>query len=288
MNLIDTAVLSKKRREILLLIREKQRSFEEIESLLDTNSISIKIHLKKLVNSGLLVEEKGKYELSEMAIPITDNLKELLGSLVFFERDRDYWISQDLTPIPNFLKKRFEELGRFELIEHYKEDSFEIPEKILENARKSKEICIFFSFPCQEFSYFYSEISEGNSKLSLCFTEAITERLFIDNFSKTKKTLNNENSKLFYCRRNANLPILVVTDKFMAIEFFRNDGKLSNQILISSDKKAINWGKDLYRHLEENLKTAGFELEYKDFLNHVKTNSARGIKNNSKKDRQVN
>lgn len=147
MNLLEVAVLSERRRDMLLLIEKKPRSLEELEGSLDISSASIKHHIKKLVISRLLVVESGKYELSEMAVPIIRNLEELLDLLTFFEKNMDYWKIHDLTPIPDFLKKRLGELGRFEFVERDSVYMFEIPGIILKSLRESKDI-FTFSLAC--------------------------------------------------------------------------------------------------------------------------------------------
>ncbi len=274
MNLIDIAVLSERRRDMLLLIEEKPRSFEEIKDLLDLSSASIRIHLKKLVNSRLLVEEKGKYEISEMAAPMIKNLKELLSSLTFFEKNIDYWTSHSLVPIPTFLRKRLGELGNLEFIERDNAHMFEIPGIILENIRKSKEVFIFFSCLHPGISNIYTELSERELEISLCVTGPIIERLFRDSPIETRKLLEVENSKLFYCPRIVNLPVLVVTDRFMAIELFRNGGSLSNQVIVNSDKEALKWGKELYNYFEGCSESLTLKLEHRNSLSYKQVNSA--------------
>src|SRR5512133_3972258 len=102
MNLIDLGVISEKRRDILLLIQKKHGSFEEISGLLDISPISLRIQIKKLLDSGLLEKKRGVYKLSDMAVPIVENLKELMDLLAFFEKNIDYWKNHDLNPIPDF------------------------------------------------------------------------------------------------------------------------------------------------------------------------------------------
>ncbi|AKB21356.1 winged helix-turn-helix domain-containing protein [Methanosarcina sp. WH1] len=250
MNIIDLAILSEKRRDILLLIEKKPGNFEEIESLLDISSVSLRFHIKKLLDFGFLEKEEGKYKLSGMTIPIVDNLKRFLDSLTFFEENMDYWKKQDLTPVPDFLLRRLEELGRFELIKSDTAHMFEIPQEIMDNLRTSEEISVFFSCLHPKILFLYSEFAKKGLKLSLCVTEPIAEKLFNNFPAETKKIMEAENTKLFVCSRNVNLPIFVVTDRFMATELFLNSGKLSSQFMICSGDGALRWGRELYRHYE--------------------------------------
>lgn len=248
MDLIDLAVLSEKRREILLVIEKKSGSFEEIESSLDISSGSLRFHLKKLLDSRLLEEEKGEYRLSGIAMPIIGNVKSLMDSLAFFEKNIEYWKQHDLTPVPDFLLRRLEELGRFELIESDAEYLFKTPREILENLRASGEILVFCSCLHPEIPLLYSEFTEKDLKLSLCVTEPVAERLFYQFQVETKKFQEAKNTELFVCSEEVNLPIFIVTDRLMAMELFLLGGNQSTQFITSSETGALNWGRELHLH----------------------------------------
>lgn len=250
MNLIDLGVLSEKRRDILLLIQKKQGSFEEISGLLDISPISLRIQIKKLLDSGLLEKERGEYKLSDMAVPIVENLKELMDLLAFFEKNIDYWKKHDLNPIPDFLLRRLEELDRFELVETDESHVFEIPQSVVENLRTSEEIFAFFSCMHPEIPSLYSEIARKGLKLSLCVTEPIAERLLKDWPVEMQILLGVENTKIFVCSRDVNLPVFVVTDRFMAIELSQNNGRPGGQLITCTGDRALHWGKELYNYYE--------------------------------------
>lgn len=252
MNLVNLAAASEIRKEILLLIIKKPGSLEEIESLPGVSPASLKFHIKKLVNSGLLEEEGGKYKLSYMAVPIIENLKELLDSLAFFEENMDYWKNHDLTPIPDFLLERLEELGRFELIESDAAHVFELPQAVMDNLRASEEIFAILSCLHPEIPSFYSEFAKKGLKLSLCVTELIAERMFRDCLAETRTLLEAENTKLCICSRTVNIPIFLVTDRFMVLRLSLNNGKHSSQLIICSGDGALYWGRDLYKYYENS------------------------------------
>lgn len=169
MNMINLAVFSKKRRSLLLLIEKEPRSLEDMENLLDISSASIKFHITKLVNSGLLIKEKGKYELSGMAVPVIKNLKELLESLTFYEKNLDYWTSNYFTSISNFLRKTIEELGELELIERNIAYLFRNPENNSGKVQRIKRCLYFFSCLHPEVSNLYPELAErGLIALFMC------------------------------------------------------------------------------------------------------------------------
>ncbi|AKB36244.1 hypothetical protein MSSAC_1654 [Methanosarcina siciliae C2J] len=277
MNLIDLVALSEKRRDILLFIEKKQGSFEEIESSLDISSGSLRYHLKKLLDFGLLEEENGEYRLSEIAMPIIWNIKGLLDSLAFFEENIEYWNQHDLTSVPDFLLRRLEDLGRSELIKSNAEYLFEIPPEILENLRASEEISVFCSCLHPEIPLIYSEFTEKGLKFSLCVTEPVAERLFNQFPVETKKFQEAKNTELFVCSEDINLPIFVVTDRFIAMEFFLLSGKRSKQFITFSETGALNWGRELHLHYTEISK----KMEIADHIetsNHIETENQKTVK----------
>lgn len=63
-NLITILLSSEKRTDLLLLLKEKPRTIEEINNELNTNSVAILPQLKKLKEKGLVIQEEKIYELS--------------------------------------------------------------------------------------------------------------------------------------------------------------------------------------------------------------------------------
>ena len=56
-SLITILLSSEKRTDLLLLLKEKPRTIEEINNELDTNSVAILPQLKRLKENGLVVQE---------------------------------------------------------------------------------------------------------------------------------------------------------------------------------------------------------------------------------------
>ncbi len=250
LSLSDLVINSEKRRNILLVLDGENRSIEEIGHLLDESPLSIRLNIKKLSDCGLVLEDNGTFRLSDLASPIVKNLKALMKSLTFLEDSIDYWTKHDLTPIPDFLLLRLEELGHFELIEPEIESMFDISQVYLENIRKSKEIFTFFSVFHPASPSIHAELAKKGSKLSLCMTEPVAERFFIEYPPESKKLLETRNANTLICRKKVNLPVFTVSDRFMAIRFSDKRGNLGWPLIISYEEGALEWGRELYRYYE--------------------------------------
>jgi len=77
-NLITILLSSEKRTDLLLLLKEKPRTIEEINNELDTNSVAILPQLKKLKEKGLVIQEEKIYELSLIGKIIVRKMESLV------------------------------------------------------------------------------------------------------------------------------------------------------------------------------------------------------------------
>ncbi len=261
-SLIDLALLSERRKCLLLLLKEGPKNIDEIKESLSVNAPSIQPHIKRMKNSNLIIEKNRSYRLTEIGEIIVENMERLLDTLEILEEQIDYWVSHDLSSIPDFLLERIEELGRYEILEPDAEHMFETPDVFQENIDNSKKICTFVSYFHPESPELYAGLVEKGVELTLCITEIVADRLFRDFPEEAEKMAGMENSKLFIYRKPAKLPSIVVTDRFMALKLMENDGKLRDQMLLCFEERALRWGKELFTHYMEMSET----LDEKEFM----------------------
>ena len=247
-SLINLILFSDRRKDLLFLLREEPRDIDTIKELLNVDAGSIQPHIKKMRDAHLIIEEKKVYRLSEIGKIIVENMEPLLNTIEVFEINDDYWKTRDLTQIPDFLLERIDELGHCELLEPDAEHLFETPRAFMEEILSSKEVLTFVSYFHPEAPSLYADIAENGTKHVLCMTENVIERLFSSFPEEADRLSRNKNSKIFVCRKPAPIPSIVVTDRFLALKLFENDGKLRDQILISTEEKALGWGKELFWH----------------------------------------
>ncbi|WP_269849757.1 helix-turn-helix transcriptional regulator [Methanosarcina horonobensis] len=237
---------SDRRKELLLLLREEPRNIDTIKELLNVDASSIQPHIKKLKDAHLITEEKKVYALSETGKIIVENLEPLLNTIEVLEVDDSYWKTHDLTSIPDFLLDRIDELGHCELFEPDLDHMLETPKAFIENILSSKEVFTFVSYFHPEAPSLYADLAENGTKLTLCMSENVVRRLF-SNFPEDANRLSrNENSKIFIYQKPEPIPSIVVTDRFLMLKLYENNGKLRDQLLMSADKRALDWGKELF------------------------------------------
>lgn len=260
--LINLVLFSGRRKDLLMLLKEKPRDVDTIKELLKVDSSSIQPHIKKLKESGMITEKNKIYRLSEMGEVIVENMQPLLSMAELLGENADYWLNHDLGSIPGFLLERIGELGHCELLEPDTEHLVETPRTLLDNIMSSKEVLTFTAYSHPQAPLIYSELAEKGVEITLCMTENVAERLFLNYREEAEKLSGARNSRLFISRKPVIVPSLIVTDRLLALKLFETDRKLRDQMVLCFGEKALCWGKELFSYCME----AAEPLDEKEFL----------------------
>lgn len=260
--LLNLILFSGRRKDILLLLKKKPRDIDSIKELLKVDASSVQPHIKKMKDSGLIIERNKIYSLSEIGEAIIENMQPLLNMVEFFGENAEYWMSHDLSSIPEFLLERIDELGRCELLEPDAGHLAETPKILMDNMLNSKEILTLTTYFHPQAPLIYAELAEKEAEITLCMTENVTERLFLNYRKEAEKLSGATNSRLFILRKPATIPSLIVTDRLLALKLFETNGKLRDQIILCFGERALCWGKELFRYCLE----AAEPLDEKEFL----------------------
>jgi predicted transcriptional regulator len=260
--LLNLILFSGRRKDLLLLLKEEPRDVDTVKELLGVDSGYIQPHIKKLKESGLIIEKNKIFRLSEIGEAIVENMQPLLKTVELFGENIEYWLSHDLGSIPGFLLERIDELGHCELLEPDTVHLAETPGTLLDNLMSSKEVLTFTSYFHPQAPLIYSELAEKGVEITLCMTVNVAERLFFNHREEAEKLYRARNSRLFISRKPAIVPSLIVTDRFLALKLYEIDRKLRDQIILCSGEKAPCWGKELFGYCME----AAEPLDENEFL----------------------
>jgi predicted transcriptional regulator len=99
-SLLDLILFSEKRKDFLLLLKEGQKSIEEILEKLQVSRTALLPQIKKLKEENLVIHENEMYRLSLIGEIIVEKMQPLLYTLAIFEKNEDFWAERKLTPIP--------------------------------------------------------------------------------------------------------------------------------------------------------------------------------------------
>ncbi|WP_406655954.1 winged helix-turn-helix domain-containing protein [Methanolobus sp. ZRKC2] len=245
-SLIDIILNSEKRKNVLLLLVEGEKSREEIKTSLNVTSTALIPQIKKLKEHGLVIQNGDYYILTNMGKVLVANMMPLLNAVDVFEENSGYWLNRDLKGIPEPLLKRFGELGNCVIIEPDLNYLFEFPKEFTENIAKSSYVMAFNAYFHPEYPALYSSLAEKGINVSLIVTSSVHERMKKDYSEDMKKFMDFENTEMLVSGEKTGLATLVSTDRFLFLCFFNNQEQYDHTILMSFNSNALQWSKELF------------------------------------------
>jgi predicted transcriptional regulator len=252
-NLLDLILFSEKRKDFLMLLKEGPKNIEEILVKLQESRTALLPQIKKLKEDDLVIHEGEMYRLSSIGEIIVGKMQPLLDTLEVFQRDPRFWADRKLAPIPTNLKKRISDLGAYRLIEPDISHTFDINPELIMHLSNSSCIHMFLSYFHPQFPAFFLSLAGNGTKISLNLSESVYLRFEEDFIKEGDMFLNMDNTYLFILdNKGMEIPAAIIsTDKIMILGLFTESGKFDSQYVISSDRKAIMWGEDLFRYYRD-------------------------------------
>ncbi len=255
--LLNLILFSGRRKDLLLLLKEKPRDIDSIKELLKVDASSVQPHIKKMKDSGLIIERNKIYSLSEIGEAIIENMQPLLNMAEFFGENAEYWMSHDLSSIPEFLLERIDELGRCELLEPDAEHLAETPKILMDNILNSKEILTLTTYFHPQAPLIYAELAEKGAEITLCMTENVAERLFLNYRKEAEKLSGATNSRLFVLRKPADDSVIDCNGQAPCTQTLRNQRKVKGPDSPVFRGKSSMLGKGTFQILSGSSRTSG-------------------------------
>jgi predicted transcriptional regulator len=256
LQLIDTIFFSDKRKNLLLLLKDGPKTIEEIKTELEVSSSPIMAQIRILLKDELIVQKKDKYELSVKGKLIVPKMEPLLSTFQVFDENHDYWARQNLRTLPPHLLDRIGELGTCKELVPERTHIFDYPPEIMDPLYRSKIIMEVSSFFRPGYPSLYLDLAKRNIQVSLILEKPIFEKLVLDHKKDVEEFLDLENTKLFTCDQRIELASSIITDRFISLSMVSKDGRYYNHEMISFEKSAFAWGKELfdyYKDLSEEI-----------------------------------
>jgi predicted transcriptional regulator len=250
-SLIDIIFNSEKRKNVLLLLMEGEKSRDEIKTSLNVTSTALIPQIKKLKENGLVIQNGDHYILTNMGKVLVANMLPLLNAVEVFEENSHYWRNRDLSGIPENILKRLGELGNCVIIEPDLNYLFEFPKEFTENIHKASYVMAFNAYFHPEYPALYSSLAEKEIPVSLVTTNSVHERMENDYNEEMMKFTGYDNTEFFVSDETTGLATLVSTDRFLFLCLFNKQEQYDHTILMSFDSNALQWSKELFFYFKE-------------------------------------
>lgn len=249
-SLSDTVWLSEKRLNLLLLLMEGPRDIDQIKTSLNVTSRSIMPQIKKLKEKYLIVEDGSYYKLSNIGKLVVRKVLPLLNSLNMVNQHYEYWEERDLDILPPSLFSRLQELGNYLLIEPDLNYTFEIPREFTQNLQRSRDINSIISFFRPEYPSLYCGLLKTADRITIILSDSVFERMKNTCQDELQMLMDSPICKLYLYPEQSRPPALNVSDWFMYVSFFNKVGRYDHRDIISFDKSALQWGRELFEYIK--------------------------------------
>jgi predicted transcriptional regulator len=253
-SLITLLLSSDKRTDLLLFLKEKPRTIEEINEALDTNSVAILPQLKRLKESELVIQENKTYSLSLLGKIIVRKMEPLVKAFRLLEDNYDYWTSSRPGTIPAGFFKQMEELVTYTPGRYHGDESSSRYSEMIKAFEGAKRLSLIISNSNPRYIKLCLAHAKKGSEISVIFTQPVFETFEAKFKKELEILLSAVNTEVYLLEKNIIPPTIAVTDT-MALACFSPESSLdeSNSI-VSFGEEAVQWGMGLFDHFK-NLAT---------------------------------
>jgi len=138
-NLLATVTTSEKRKNLLILLLNGPRLWEDIKDLLNVTASGMLPQIKILESEGLVVKEGQQFHLTDAGQIVAFHLEQFDRTLRVIDQQKKYWQEHDIRALPQDFFLRLGELKKTQINEAEMEEILEPHAQSLDMIMKSKK-----------------------------------------------------------------------------------------------------------------------------------------------------
>lgn len=255
--LLELILLSHKRTDILLFLRDGPKTIVEINKSLNLSSVEALPQIKKLRENSLVLKTKNDYRLSPLGIAITGRMQPMINNIKTVGTLYYFRTSHAIECIPAPFLKRIGDLSNCTFSEPPDNAHlFEPHKEFIENLKKSNKMSGIASIFHSSYPSFFLSLTKLGVDVSIIVTSQVYKRIREEFEDILREFLKFENGILYVCSQNIEFSY-VVTDRFLSLSLPFSDGTYDHQRdILCFDSAALKWGEDLfvyYRDMSEKI-----------------------------------
>ncbi len=248
-DLLRLVICSDLRKNLLICLNEDKKSLSDLRNVLNISSTTAIHALRELEKNNLAFQDKDKnYALTKIGRILTLKVADFGNAVDVLTKHERFWLEHDLAGIPEHLMEKMGWLKDSVLIKNTETEIFKVHSNFINLLRNAKEIKGVSPFLIPEVAVLFEElIFEKNTDFQLLLTREVYDKIDKEIINKI---LANKNLKFKLYILNENVTVaFTVTDYFLSLGFFHIGGSYDfSTDLLSYDKKAIDWGNELFEY----------------------------------------
>jgi predicted transcriptional regulator len=250
-NLLATVTTSEKRKNLLILLLNGPRLWEEIKDTLNVKASGMLPQIKILESEGLVFKEGRQFRLTDSGQIVAFHLEQFDRTLRVIDQQKKYWQEHDIRALPREFFFRLGDLKKTQINEAGTEVSVEPHARSLETILQSRKIFGISPVAHPVFPMLFNTLAQDGREVNLIFSKNAFTKIRKDNYKLIFEALQHENAHLSVYEDEMRFSS-IVTEKNLSMELFTKDGLYdSKRDLVSNDPTALKWGEEIFNYFSE-------------------------------------
>ncbi len=246
--LLDVIFMSEKRKGVLLLLRDGAKEMETLLRSLNTTRQALLPPIRILEEHYLVSHDRDTYELTTIGKLVVDDMFPLLGIVGVFDSNIDYWKDRKLEFLPPQLLSRIEDLNPVKIYEPSLTNIHQPVKELIEITASSRIMYAVTNVFHPNFMELFALWKQNAVEIKMILTKIFLDKIKTDCCSDFKQLLSNENFHFYVYDKPFDSLYFAVNDHLLLLAILKKDGCYDGSALISYNRTALEWGKDLFEY----------------------------------------
>lgn len=243
---------------IMVSLLRSPKTFDEIKGEVKVSLPALYSNIRLLLEEGSITRRGDSYSLTSEATLKTLSALKLMNSVRIINGFDEIWLNHDISGIPEYLIEDIDWLINSELIRSAPEDIYRPHNTYRELILDSEEVYGVSPISHRDLVDIYEGLLERGVHVELVLTDGVIREMVLNaSFGLLRTAIKNRNLKVL--RFPGQLKVaFTVTDRFLSLGLFDSRGFYDqNRDIMSTDRRAIEWGFRLYEHYRERSEKLG-------------------------------
>lgn len=263
-DILRLAACSDLRRDLMISLQEGEKPLSELRDEQGVSSTTAIHALRDLEKGNLIYQDEARnYALTKIGEITALKMVDFINAIDALTKHERFWLEHDLGNIPPPLLGKIGDLSNSTLLMDTPTDTFKSHTtyiQVLEHANEVKAIYPIFNL---EYLTTIQELVKGKRiEVELIVTNEVLDSIegVVETEEAFKEFLREPNFALLATDTNLKIA-LTITDSVFHLGLFALNGQYdNNKALISDDKKALSWGRELYAHCRRLSNVVALEI----------------------------
>ncbi len=250
-DLLCTICYSQKRKNLLMLLKDGPKSWEEIKASLHVTSTGMLPQIKILEDEKLICRKGKEYGLTELGALVAHFLEPLNRTLEVLEKEKKFWQDHNINALPKEFLLRISELGNIRIVESKDEEIYESHKEFQDILAQSSKVRGITHMVHPTYPDLFLSIGKKGIDTTLILTRIVFEIVAANYPRQISQWLELDNAQLYVFDGEIKFSY-ITTEMYLSLTLFYSNGIFdTKRDLISTEPSAIKWGEDLFTYFQK-------------------------------------